>query len=63
MNAKPHELLQIDRQIAALMSGYMGLRRLVLELHSRTTGEPMNQTEQRLRGYIDAELNRSELSP
>jgi len=50
--------LQTDHMLVGATAGYMGLRKFVLEWHSQETGEPMNQAEQRLRGYIDAELSR-----
>jgi hypothetical protein len=56
MNEKSN--LQTDQMLLGATAGYMGLRKFVLEWYSQMTSEPMNQAEQRLRGYIDAELER-----
>ena len=48
----------IDQQLAGLTAGHLGLRRFVLEAHSKATGEPMNRSERLLWSYIDAEFDK-----
>jgi hypothetical protein len=55
MNRKYIE--SIDGEILALVAGHRGLRRFVLEAHSKATGEPMNRSERVLWSYIDAEFD------
>lgn len=43
-------------ELAILEAGLRGLRRFVLEEHSRRTGEPMNRAEQRLWELAAAEF-------
>ncbi len=56
MNRKYTE--SIDQQLAGLTAGYLGLRRFVLEAHSKVTGEPMNRSTHLLWRYIDAEFDK-----
>ena len=50
------DILTIEQRLAVLIAAHRGLRRFVLEAHSKATGEPMNRTERRLWDYIDAEF-------
>jgi hypothetical protein len=47
-----------EQQLLDLTASLAGLRRFVLENHSRQTGEAMNTAELRLESYIDAELDK-----
>ena len=50
-------ILSIESRLAVLVAGHKGLRRFVLETHSKATGEPMNRSERILWDYIDAEFD------
>jgi hypothetical protein len=54
-----------ERQLVLLSASYAALRRLVLEWHSKQTGEPMNLAEHQLHLYIEEELDHAmrELPP
>ena len=57
-NNDSEDIKSIDEVLAGLLAGYAGLRRFLLEWHSEATGTPMNRSEERLRDYIDAEIDR-----
>ena len=49
------DMQTIEHRLGALFAAHAGLRRFVLEWHCQSTGAPMNQAEQKMRGYIEAE--------
>ncbi len=57
---KPHEPSDESTraELAVLEAGLHGLRRFVLEAHSKSTGEPMNRAQQRLWDFANQEFDK-----